>query len=158
MLKGQVYDIAFSPNGCSFVSASADRSVRIWNIRDGSSKVLPATGSPGYFNSVAFRPDGRYVSAGNSDGSLWIWDLRTYRLVAKWFGHARSVRCIGFTADGKGLISGGIDNMVKHWDVSLLGKGHGVSTKVGNEEGFPEVRRFLGHHVRCFFLFFFSQC
>ena len=40
MLKGHEYavrNVAFFPNGCSLLSASADQ----WNIRDASSKNLP---------------------------------------------------------------------------------------------------------------------
>ena len=152
MLKGHnsiVYDVAFSPNGRSLVSASFDYSVRIWNIRDGSSKVLPATGSHRSFISVVFSPDGRYIAAGNYDNSLWIWDSRIHRLVAHWQGHTGAAWCTVFTPDGKGLISGSYDKTVKYWDVSLLGNRRGVSmgTVVSEGHGFPEVRKFLGHIV-----------
>ena len=149
-----ITSLAFSPNGRSLVSASTDQSARIWNIRDGSSKVLPVTGLPGYFMSVIFSPDGRYVAAGNFDHSLCIWDSRTHRLVAKWWGHTNSVWCTEFTPDGNGLISGGLDMTLKYWDVSLLGNRQGVSTGtvVNEERGFPEVQSFLGHYVRCLLL------
>ena len=152
--KYSVESVAFSPNGRSVVSASVDRSVRIWNIRDGSSKVLPVIGEPDIFFCVAFSPDGRYVAAGNYDDSLWIWDSRTHRLVAKWWGHTHGVWGTEFTPDGKGLMSGGFDKTIKHWDVSLLGSRQGVTTgRVINEElGFPELRRFLGHDVGCVLL------
>ena len=154
MLKGHTFpicEVAFSPNGRSLVSASDDRSVRIWSVRDGSSNVLPVIGSPNSFMSAAFSPDGRYVVAGNWDSSLWIWDSRTHRLVAMWRDHTNGVLCTVFTADGKGLMSGDSDNTVKHWDVSSLGHRQGASTGmvVNNEQGFPEVRSFLGHSVRC---------
>lgn len=150
MLKGHKYivqEVAFSPDGRSLVSASADRSVRIWRLRDGSSKVLPVIGSPRAFTSVAFSPDGRYIGAGNFDRSLWIWDSRTRRLVAKWWGHTFSVSCTEFTPDGKGLISGSSDNTVKYWDLGLLGNRRGVST-VNEEQSLPLVRSLLGHDVR----------
>ena len=157
MLKGHkepVCNIAFSPNGRSLVSASYDCSVRMWNIRDGASKILPVTGSPSYFMSAVFSPDGQYVAAGNSDSSLCIWDYRTHRLVAKWLGHASSVWCTVFTPDGKGLMSGHSDKTIRYWDVGSLGNRQGMSTGtvVNEERGFPEVRSFLGHNVRCVLL------
>ena len=153
MLKGHegtVCNVAFSPNGRSLVSASGDMSVRIWSLRSGSSKVLPVTGSHGSFSSVVFSPDGRYVAAGNYYNSIWIWDSRTHRLMAMWRGHTNSAWCMVFTADGKGLVSGGEDQMVKYWDVSLLGNRQGVTSGmvVNEEDGFPLVRNFLGHSVR----------
>ena len=155
MLKGHkhlIYDVAFSPNGRSIVSASYDCSVRIWNIRDGSSKILPVTGTCDYFLPVVFSPNGRHIAAGNSDMSLWIWDLRTHRLLAKWRGNINGVWSTVFTPDGKGLISGGSDGVVKYWDVSLLGNRQGVST-MNEEDGFPLVRSFLSHRVCVFSLY-----
>ena len=152
--RGRVYNVPFSPNGRFLLSPFDGQSVRILNIRDGSSRILPVTGSPGTFMSVAFSPDGRYAVAGNSDGSLWIWDSRTHRLVAKWQGHIGCVWSTVFTTDGKGLMSGSgsYDKTVKYWDVSLLGNRRGVSwrTVVNEEDGFAEVRRFIGHGVSCF--------
>ena len=154
MFKGQrlgVFDVVFSPNGRSLASAYAHQSVQIWNIHDGSSKVL---GSGNEFLSVAFSPDGRYVAAGDYDASLWIWDSRTHMLVATWRGHRDSVWCTRFTPDGNELVSGGLDNVVKYWDVRSLGNRQGVSSgTIGNrEEGFPEMRTFMGHSVRSVFL------
>ena len=158
MMKGHKYlvdNVVFSPNGRSLVFTSSDGSIRIWNIRHASSKVLPVTPPVGYFYSVAFSPDGRYVAAGKSDTSLWIWYSRTHRLAAKWWPEdTSSVRCMVFTPDGKGLMSGGDDGRVMYWDVSLLGRRQGVSTgRVVNEgQGFPLVRTFLCHDVRCVLL------
>ena len=153
MLKGHkniVSNVALSFNGRSLVSASYDRSVRIWNIRDGSSKILPVTGSPEDFLSIVCSPDGRYIAAGNSDNSIWIWDSRTHRLVVKWWGHKNWVWCMVFTPDGKGFMSGGSDETVKYWDVSSLGNRQALSTGMvlNEEDGFPLVRSFLGHSVR----------
>ena len=153
MLKGHsgsVYNVAFSPNGRSLVSSSFDTSVRIWNIRDGSSKVLPRTGTRHYFMSVVFSPDGRYIAAGNHNTTLWIWDSRTHRLLAKWWGHTSCVWSTVFTPDGKGLISGAEDKVIKCWDVSSLGSRRVSTATVVDErhDGFPEVRRFLALGVR----------
>ena len=157
MLKGHegtVSSVAFSPNGRSLVSASHDGSVRIWNIRDGSSKVLHViiTGSPAYhFRYVVCSPDKRYIAAGNSDNSLWIWHSRTHRLVAKLQWGQNFVWCTAFTPDGKGLMSGSHDKTVKYWDVSLLGSRQEASTGmvVNEEQRFPLVWSFLGHDVCC---------
>ena len=145
----EVNSISFSPDGRSLVSGSDDHFVRIWNIRDGSSKKLPVIDEPGYFLSVIFSPDGRYIAAGDWGHSIWIWDSRTHKLVADWRGHSNAVWCVEFTPDGKGLMSGGEDTTVKYWDVSSLG----VHVIPGNS--FPLIRSFSGHTV-CFYLSFIA--
>ena len=136
-----IESIAFSPNGRSLVSGSHDSSVRMWNLRDGSSKVMPATGDPNIFFSVAFSPDGRHIAAGDFDNTLWIWDTRMHKLVAKWRGHTHRVTCIEFTPDGQRLMSGSRDQTIKYWDMSSLGT-------VSEPQRFPEIRAFSGHTVR----------
>ena len=136
-----IKSIAFSPNGRSLISGSDDASVRIWNLRDGLSKIMPAIGMPSLFISVAFSPDGRYIVGGHYDNPLWIWDSRKHTLVAKWSGHTSRVRCILFTPDGKGMINGSDDGTVKYWDLSSIGSG-------SEAQSFGEIRRFSGHTVR----------
>ena len=95
------------------------------------------------FISVAFRPDGRYIAGGNYKNTLWIWDSRRHKLVAMWEGHSSSVRCIEFTPDGKGLMSGSDDATIKYWDMTSLGTG-------AEPQSFTEIWRFSGHKVRFF--------
>ena len=154
----EVNGIAFSPDGRSLVSGSDDHSVRVWNIRDGSSKRLPGTDGAGYFLSVVFRFDGRFIAAGGSRNSLWIWNSRTRKLVANWKGHNGWVWCVKFTPDGKGLMSGSVDGTVKYWDVSSLGIHEATSGRgtVVPGHSFPLIRCFSGHNVR--FHFYFIAC
>ena len=144
---GVISGIAFLPNLRSLVSGSHDESVRIWNLRDGSSKIMPVTGRTSYFLSVAFSPDGRYIAGGNLNFSLWIWDSRRQKVVAQWWGHTNAVNCIEFTGDGKRLMSGSNDRTVKCWDMTSLGSGSEL-------QSFPEIQGFSGHTVRLFCLFF----
>ena len=146
-----VNGIAFSPDGRSLVSASDDHSARIWNIRDGSSKKLPAV-KAGCILSIALSPDGRYIAAGDTKKSLWIWNSRTLKLMANWKGHRGSVWCLGFTPDGKGLLSGSKDATIQCWDVSSLeiyGAVSGGET-VDSGHPFPLIQSLSGHTVRFF--------
>ena len=120
LFKSHTSDInrlAFSPTGRSLVSASFDHSVRLWSIRDGSSKTAKYKD---YFGSAAFHPGGRYFAAGNNDLVVRIWDAQTMRLVTSWRGHGGCVWCMDFTPDGKGLVCGSTDEVLKYWDVSSL--------------------------------------
>jgi hypothetical protein len=58
------------------------------------------------------------VFSGNSGGFLMIWDTRTGTLVGKW--KEGPVFCVTLSKDGKGLVSGVVDMMVKYWDVTFV--------------------------------------
>ena len=61
-----VYSVVFSPDGTLVVSGSYDGTTRIWDMIDGSSKIL-ATAAGARVTSVAISSDGRLVAAGSGD-------------------------------------------------------------------------------------------
>jgi general transcriptional corepressor TUP1 len=125
-----VYSLDFSLDGRLIVSGSGDKTVRIWSMELGTSKVLtindPANNNAGV-TSVAISPNGKLVAAGSLDTIVRIWDLEVAQLVARLRGHRDSVYSIAFTPDGQGLISGSLDNTLKYWDLSGLSAGVGGS-------------------------------
>jgi glucose repression regulatory protein TUP1 len=165
--EGTVYSVDFSPDGRFLVSGSHDRSVRIWRMRDGSArKLLDSDMSFVYYTSLS--PDGRHVAAGDADGVVRIWDFRSGQLLEKWNAmeaellekwnatETAELLSVVFTSDGKGLLSGGEDNILRFWDVSSLTANPSSSrTRRGavddgniNEEKI--ISTFRGHAVRDF--------
>ena len=63
----EVNSVVFSPDGRLVVSGADDCTTRIWDLMDGSSKVL-ATAAGAEVMSVAISSDGRLVAAGNYAG------------------------------------------------------------------------------------------
>jgi glucose repression regulatory protein TUP1 len=119
-----IYSLNFSPNGRLLVSASDDNTVRLWNIRDGATKLLNEENptildDPGY-RSAVFSPDGRYVAASHRDGMVRIWDVCTGQLMRRMKAHLDWANCVAFMPDGKGLVSGGSDHTLRYWDFRSL--------------------------------------
>ena len=146
--RKSVTTIYFSPNSRFLVAGDGDGSVRIWSIRDGSSKVLIDDAKS--ILSVTFSPDGRHIASADVHGWLRICDARTGQLLDTWEGHSQDALCVAFSPDGKGLVSGSGDAILRYWDVSSLAvmkKGRG--RMIGGQR-FQQIRTFEGHTARIF--------
>lgn len=66
--------MAVSPDGTKLASASADFTVKLWNIETGD--VLHTfTGHLGEVRSVTFRPNENLLASGGDDLEIKLWQL-----------------------------------------------------------------------------------
>jgi WD40 repeat protein len=113
--------IVFSRDAKTVVTASEDKTTRIWDATDGTQKhVLRGRDEEGLENvvTVVFSPDEqRLATAGDLNASFArIWDVATGGQLAVFKGHKAWVRDIAFTSDGKGLATASDDETVKLWN------------------------------------------
>ncbi len=74
-----VYGVAFSPDGDRLVSASHDRKLRLWDLRNVNSNSDKVTSTVMQQHSdkvycVAFAPNGQYIVSGGKDDKILLWD------------------------------------------------------------------------------------
>ena len=74
-LKGS--SVAFSPDGKTIASGSADNTVRLQEASTGAQVGEPLEGHSGSVTSVTFSPDGKTIASGNGDKTVRLWDAST---------------------------------------------------------------------------------
>jgi katanin p80 WD40 repeat-containing subunit B1 len=71
------------------------------------------TGHRSNVAAVEFHPFGEFFASGSHDTSLRVWDVRQRACVHTYSGHTRAVTRLGFSPDGRWVVSGGLDGAVK---------------------------------------------
>ncbi|MEA1048735.1 AAA family ATPase [Lamprobacter modestohalophilus] len=79
--SGRVYSIAFAPDGKQIVTASLDKTARVWSPRGEAIAIL--AGHQDRIYRADFSPDGQWILTGSRDGSIRIWKRPTKRPTAQ---------------------------------------------------------------------------
>jgi WD40 repeat protein/mono/diheme cytochrome c family protein len=107
---------AFSPDGRLAAFASADRSVRLYDVDAGRDRRR-FIGHTASVWCVAFSPDGRRLLSGGKDGSVRLWEVETGAELRRLEGHGDLVGSVAFSPDGRRALSAGYDREVILWDL-----------------------------------------
>ncbi|OQS02139.1 WD domain-containing protein [Thraustotheca clavata] len=120
--KNAVLQIQYSYDGSMLVSASADKTVGLWDTETGRRMKKYKT-HEGIVNGVCPVPKGPQILASASDDrTLKIWDIRLKREVNN-IEERFQVTAVCFGTDSTQLFSGGVDGLVKQWDLRKIDNG-----------------------------------
>jgi WD40 repeat protein/tetratricopeptide (TPR) repeat protein len=114
--ESEVKSVAISAGGEWIVSASTDRTVRVWDAHTGEQLEVLRGHERGVI-SVAISPDGERIVSGSYDDTLRVWDARTGAELAIWYD---SVKDVVFSPCGDWIAVGGSLDIVRIWDARDL--------------------------------------
>ena len=107
----------FAPDGARVASSGADRTVRIWDT--GSAELVTALPHPAEVSRVAFSPDGSRLATASSDGFIRVFDAGNGRPRGVFAAHDDSVWWLSWAANGRELLSAGLDGRARILDVPV---------------------------------------
>lgn len=96
--------VAFVSTGSRVVTASRDRTARIWDVSDGR-EVARLSGHLDTVNAATFSPDGDRVATASDDNSVRLWDAATGQHLALLRADDVPVVSVRFAANGDRLVT-----------------------------------------------------
>ena len=107
----------FSPNGKQVVTASKDKTIRIYNALTGKCKRI-LTGHSEEVTFASFSPDGKYVISTSRDKKIRIWNSTSGKCIHIYDGHADDVTSASFVLDKPIIVSASFDWCVRIWELA----------------------------------------
>ena len=112
-----VRSAAYSADGRFIVTASQDRTARVWDAR--TLKTLRSLeGHSGWVTSATFSRDGRFIATTAVGGTSHIWDAATGKQLLALQGPGDAVWSAAFSPDGTLLITASNDGTAQIWNTS----------------------------------------
>lgn len=122
--------VAWSPDGKRLSSGGADKAVHIWEVGNDDAQLIDTRHNSEVL-AVAWSPDSKRIASGGEDGKLHLWDPQKEQQKRPWWSnlfmlphhgyerlsaHTKRLNSIGWSPDGKRLVTASSDYTVRLWD------------------------------------------
>jgi WD40 repeat protein len=148
---GDIYSVAFSPDGKIIASGEEDGGrIMLWDVKTRQQLGEPLVSHSDYYGevySVAFSHDGKILASGSDDNTIRLWDVETRQSLGEpLVAHSDDVLSVAFSPDGKILASGSSDKTVRLWDVNPKSWAKKACAIVNRNFSHKEWQKYMGNH------------
>lgn len=132
--EASIHEATFSPDGTRVVTASSDKTARLWDVATGH-LVATLHGHGDAIGSAVYSPDGSRILT-TEDNMARIWDAVTGSKLIVLRGHEKAVASAAFSYDGARVVTTSPDKTARLWDavtgrqIALL-RGHEGDVTIG---------------------------
>lgn len=113
-----VNSAAYNASGTQIVTASKDKTARIWDAASGA-LLFKLTGHTDSVYRAAFSPDGTRVVTASLDHTARVWNAATGTLLYPPLSeHTGQVTSAAFSPDGKRIVTASQDKTARLWDAA----------------------------------------
>jgi WD40 repeat protein len=106
----------YSPDGTHIVSASDDKTLKVWDAQTGQ-QLATLTGHSEGVKACGYSPDGTRIVSASWDNTLKVWDAQTGQLIATLSGsYSDGMIACEYSPDGRHIVSASGDNTLKIWN------------------------------------------
>lgn len=113
---GWVRSISVDKSNEWFVTGSADRTIKVWDLATGTLK-LTLTGHINTIRGLAVSPRLTYLFSAGEDKQVKCWDLEYNKVIRQYHGHLSAVYSLALHPTIDVMVTGGRDMTARVWDI-----------------------------------------
>lgn len=114
-----ISSLVFSHDGSILYSGSFDKTLRAWDLDNGSSEEIK--GHAAGINSISLSPSGLFLATGGLDGTICVWAIQSFEkkscCMKTITGNYGCILNVSFISNDR-LISASTDSTLRLWDLS----------------------------------------
>ncbi|KAG9327107.1 hypothetical protein KVV02_008737 [Mortierella alpina] len=119
-----VKTLAYASGPGWLASGGLDKTVHLWDIKEGRSGQfeslgsIPETSSKASIYALACNPSGTVLATGSPEKIIRVWDPRSGQRITKFAGHTDNIRALLISESGDTILSASSDTTIKLWSLT----------------------------------------